>query len=352
MPTHYVYRDPNKSTLNQGDILQKTPELLAHLHQFHAYYATQPDYKYFMVLTQTCDLVRRDGICTSPYITIAACRPVEEAIRREAAKSQEPWQRESGVIGAKTAVKMVMFLESLLDNNQDGYFYLHQDVGLGIHQNCCAFLPLLVTLKINHYQLCLDAKIAELSDIFQSKLGSILGQMFSRVAAPEWNENSPEKKAGEQAAEMLKRTLRPIDDDKIAEGVADLKSDGRWDQLSATQIRDYITRFKINPKRDLIKQRAVDWFCEPENKLVELIRGRIEKPLKNDAELASGIDTLLDGAGVPVEAREGLRKQIIYKFMDRLVDHFSDGKMPDKRAVMEKILTMLMQDGTIRTILG
>jgi len=79
-------------------------------------------------------------------------------------------------------------MSSLLDNNQDAYFYLHQDVGLGIQQNCCAFLPLSVTLKIDHYQLCLDAKIAELMDTFQAKRGSIIGHLYSRVA---WAMSAP-----------------------------------------------------------------------------------------------------------------------------------------------------------------
>jgi len=80
------------------------------------------------------------------------------------------WEREAEVVGAKTAEKLGNFLTSLLDNNQDGYFYLHQDIGLGIQQNCCAFLPLSVALKIDHYNLCLEAKIAELTDTFQAKL--------------------------------------------------------------------------------------------------------------------------------------------------------------------------------------
>ena len=276
MPVHYVYRDPNKTTLNQGDVLQKTPALIAHLDHYHRYYAGHADYKYFMLVTQTCDLVLRGGVCASPYITIAAVRPLEEVLRREAAKHQTDWQREAGVIGKKAEDKLVLFLSSLLDNNQDGYFYLHQDVGLGIQQNCCAFLPLSVTLKIEHYQLCLDAKIAELSEIFQSKLGSIIGQMYSRVAAPEWNEHYPDNKVAKEVVAQLRRSFRTIDDEKIADGVAELKSDGRWESMSPIEIRDYISRFNITPRRDKVKQRSVEWFCGDDNRLIELLRARIQ----------------------------------------------------------------------------
>src|SRR5262245_18451718 len=115
MPAHYVYREPNKATLNQGDIHRKTDEVVAHLEKYHRYYSNHADYRYFMVMTQTCDLVLRDGVCGSPYITIAAVRPFQEVLRREAAMHQTEWQQKSGVVGAKSAEKLVMFLTSLFD---------------------------------------------------------------------------------------------------------------------------------------------------------------------------------------------------------------------------------------------
>jgi hypothetical protein len=353
MPAHYVYREPNKTSLNQGDILQKTPALVAHLQKYHSYYANHPDYKYFMVVTQTCDLVIRDGVCGSPYITIAAVRPIEEVLRREAAKYQPEWQRASGVIGRKAEEKLTLFLSSLFDNNQDGYFYLHQDIGLGIQQNCCAFLPLSVTLKIDHYQLCLDAKIAELTDTFQAKLGSIIGHLYSRVAAPEWNEHYPDNKVGKQVATLLKKTLRTIDDQQIAEGVDELKQTGKWDTMPPIEIRDFITKYKVTPKRDQFKQLAIEWFCADDNKLVEQLRCRLQGPLRHDPGLAAAVDTLLESACVPVDRRSELRGELIHKFMERLREFITDGKAPaEKRAVIEKQFAQFIQDATIRKILS
>jgi len=353
MPVHYIYREPNKTTLNQGDVLQKTAALIGHLDQYHKYYAGHADYKYFMVVTQTCDLVMRDGFCRSPYITIAAVRPLEEVMRREAAKYQTDWQREAGVIGKKAEDKLVLFLSSLLDNNQDGYFYLHQDIGLGIQQKCCAFLPLSVTLKIDHYRLCLDAKIAELSDIFQSKLGAMIGEMYSRVAAPEWNEHYPDNKVAKEVVAQLRKSFRTIDDEKIAEGVADLKSDGRWGNMSPIEIRDYISRFKITPRRDQVRQRAVEWFCGDDNRLIELLRARIQGALRNDPALGAAIDGLLEGAGVQEEKRAQVRGEIIHNFMERFREFFTDETAAaEKRSVLEKQFNMLMQDATMRTILS
>src|SRR5208337_4010979 len=117
MPSHYVYREPNKGTLCQGDILSKTRDILDHLSCYHPYYADHEDYKYFMVVTQSCDLVRRDGKqCTSPYITLAAVRPVQVVLMREAAKRQEKWQQVARVISSKERENLIRFLASLIDN--------------------------------------------------------------------------------------------------------------------------------------------------------------------------------------------------------------------------------------------
>jgi hypothetical protein len=176
MPAHYAYRNPDKTTLCQGDILRKTDELVAHLREYHPHFADHADYKYFMVLTQTCDLVRRNGDpCNSQYITIAAVRPVEVALLREAAKRQDDWQQASRVISNKDRDALATFVKSLIDNNKERYFYIHTDAQLGIQQNCCVFLQLAVSLKAEHYDVCLAAKICELEEMFQAKLGFHIG---------------------------------------------------------------------------------------------------------------------------------------------------------------------------------
>ncbi len=148
MPTHYVYDEPNRSELNQGDILRRSDELLALLAEYFPYYATHRDYIYFMVLTQTCDLVRRDGNpCAAPYISLAAVRPIKDAVLMEAARNQPAELQGTNVVGNKARDKLAMFLESLMDNNKSGLFYLHTDAGLTITEPCCAVLQLSISLR-------------------------------------------------------------------------------------------------------------------------------------------------------------------------------------------------------------
>lgn len=70
---HFTYKSkPDMSSLCQGDILKLTDDLKKVLGDVHPYFQNE-QYKYFMVLTQSCDLVRRKGQpCKTPYITLAA----------------------------------------------------------------------------------------------------------------------------------------------------------------------------------------------------------------------------------------------------------------------------------------
>ncbi len=224
MPSHYAYVEPNKKTLCQGDILKKTADLVAHLKKYHPYYADHADYKYFMVLTQSCDLVRRKGKpCNSQYITLAAARPVEEALLREAAKRQDDWQKEARVISAKERDNLANFVKSLIDNNKERYFYIHTDVSVEIQQNCCVFLQLAVSLKSEHYEMCLAAKICELDETFQAKLGYQIGHMYNRVGTTEWDTKYPDNDVDTFAQELIEDIFVVFEERQIKEGVADLK---------------------------------------------------------------------------------------------------------------------------------
>lgn len=80
---HFTYKEyMEKNSLCQGDILEKTDDLTAILKEVHPYFLND-GYKYFMVLSQSCDLVRRNGkTCKTPYITLAAVREYSDFLER------------------------------------------------------------------------------------------------------------------------------------------------------------------------------------------------------------------------------------------------------------------------------
>ena len=73
-----TYFDPaDTSELMQGDVLQRTPELNDILINIHPQYCNAKNL-YFMVLTQSCDLVERaSGVAKAPYIVVAPVRSVD-----------------------------------------------------------------------------------------------------------------------------------------------------------------------------------------------------------------------------------------------------------------------------------
>lgn len=82
---------------------------------------------------------------------------------------------------------MRQFIERLLNNNEDAYFYLHREPSRGFSEDQCAFLHLSIALKTQrHYDMLLNAKCLQLKEAFQHKLGATVGRLYSRIATEDW----------------------------------------------------------------------------------------------------------------------------------------------------------------------
>jgi hypothetical protein len=207
---HFTYASVlDSAQLRQGDLLRRTQKLEDILRDVHPHYFKKPDYRFFIVLTQSCDLVRRDDKrCASPYITIAAVRPVKLALEREVRRIQyDEVEEQLGFCDESRKAKLVQFLERLLNNNEDRYFFLYREPLKGLDEDHCAFLQLSIALKAElHYSTLLAAKVLQLNDSFQHKLGYLVGTSYSRVGTDDWLPNHATKEKFEHA------TRQPIDD--------------------------------------------------------------------------------------------------------------------------------------------
>ncbi len=257
MATHFTYsEDPDIEQLRQGDILKRDQKLVCLLRKHHRHYAERDDYKYFLVLTQSCDLVRRDPKKLYPYVTIAAVRPLAVAIRREAKKHQECWEKEKGVLGTKARNKIANFTSSLLDNNVRNYFYLHEDLSLGISGRNCAFLALSVAIKIEHYDICLKAKIAQLKEPFSLKLGWLVGDMYSRVGTKDWDSYLGPGQVEKETNSILNELFIIIPQEKIEQGKSELQVNKKLSEYSDDEIYERIVGTKLIAKSTQFKERA------------------------------------------------------------------------------------------------
>ena len=203
---HFTYNLVKEDdNLRQGDILKKTDRINSILEKVHKYYQKE-DYTHFIVLTQSCDLVIRDEKgCNSRYITLAPIRPLKVALLREIGKYQDSLSKAGGVCTIKVKPRIEQFLERLLNNNEPEYFYLHEEPSLGFPNRSCAFLQLAISIKSEeHYNACVASRILSLEDVFQAKLGWLVGNIYSRVGTKDW---APDFKSNSEFKKMINDIL-------------------------------------------------------------------------------------------------------------------------------------------------
>jgi hypothetical protein len=179
--------NPPLDKLEQGDILKRTKELDALIAEYHPYYAQKADNKFFAVLTQSCDLVpRQGGSCKARYISLAPVRPLKSVLKREfEGKLENVGPGRKPFAPQRVLNTLEQFLERLFNNNEPSFFYYEVDHGCGIYEEMCAMLALPISLKPEHYETLRAGKLAGIADVFQAKLGWLIGQMYSRVGTPD-----------------------------------------------------------------------------------------------------------------------------------------------------------------------
>jgi hypothetical protein len=187
---HFTYDENHgePAVLSQGDVLRRTPALEEVLKKYYSYFGDNEENQFFLVITQACDLVPREGgLCKAKYIELAAVRPVGVALQRElAGYAEAAFNLPFFVAGSKRKARFEQFVERLYNNNEQGFFFLRAEPAHGLPMDSCAFLHLTVPIKAEHYAACLDARILSLTSLFQAKLGWLVGQLYARVGTDDW----------------------------------------------------------------------------------------------------------------------------------------------------------------------
>ena len=176
--------------LAQGDVIARTDAVAACVGRANRRYASAPDYTHFVVLTQSCDLVkRRRGMCRAPQIAVAAAGPLEKVIRERIRREAKSIEGTSVVYHTKSQIaQFKQLLERYIHNTDDDHFFLPQSGHPDIPQDLLVFLRLPIALQREHYEILLKAKVAELEDVFRARLGWMKGNIYSRVATPDIEE--------------------------------------------------------------------------------------------------------------------------------------------------------------------
>ncbi len=198
-----------------------TPELDNVLKEVHPHYFNHPKNQNFIVLTQSCDLVIRRGECKTPYIVVAPVRGLDLVIERHL-QSYKRSELNSAlpIIGLNSKSKISEFLSRLINNNESNYFYLDANGELAV--DSVAFLRLSIALKSElHYKTCLAAKILQLTEMFQAKLGWLVGQLYSRVGTQDWDAPT----LNDKIAQLLEDVAIWVDNQKLRELKRNWKSE-------------------------------------------------------------------------------------------------------------------------------
>lgn len=211
---HFTYAAPEGPDLQQGDFISRTARINEIINTYHPYYSRH-DYIGFLVLTQSCDLVH--SRVKSEYLTLCAVRPLRSAIDAEIAKHQQnPYLKHSNSVYQYGAQRISGFVESLLNNNNEDYFYLHSEFGLGISSSACAFTRLSIAIQATHYDACISARKASLTPEFQAKLGWHVGKIYNRVGTKDWVPDSAnESEWRAMISRIVSEHVNIIDEEKV-----------------------------------------------------------------------------------------------------------------------------------------
>jgi DNA-binding NarL/FixJ family response regulator len=255
---HFTYeREKYSATeLMQGDVLRRTAALDEVLKEVHPHFYQHPKNLFFMVLTQSCDLVTRgpSNSCKAPYIAIAPVRTLDLVIERYIAlQNVAEVKAELPVLSAKARNKVTEFLHRLFNNNEPGYFYL-DSADTALPADCAAFLNLSIAIKSElHFTKCIEAKVLQLTDTFQAKLGWLVGEMFSRVGTPDWEAADINRKV----TAAVRDAAIWVDDSKINAVEAAYRDIAKGDvnrKMSAAEITSVVSR--VPTRKQLVINQA------------------------------------------------------------------------------------------------
>lgn len=289
---HFTYAETiDREHLHQGDLLRRTDELQDVLREVHPLYRERSDdYRFFAVLTQSCDLVVRNGRCKSRYITLGMVRPIQLVYARELERFQRhPLDREARMCKAEHRTELIRFAQRLFNNNEPRFFFYRSEPTTALGQDHCAFLQLSIPLKAElHYDKLLAAKELQLSEAFEHKLGYLVGNLYSRIGTDDWVPTATTEERFRQLTEEVVDGLAfwvPDDlHEKTIKALKEVPAEGRADSLKS------------------IVQRLTDER-----------RGRVESALSEVAEVLAGLgitDQIIENTKKRLRARPAFTRRL------------------------------------------
>lgn len=266
--------------LAQGDVLIPSPELQNLSTEVHPHFS-DPKYVAFLVTTQTCDLVRRGGECSTHYINVAVVRPLRDILGMLLDAVCE--RVREGCYIDKHKSRAQQMLGRMFNQNEQamGLFYLYPDARLELSHDAVALLRVSVSFRVQNYSVLCEARRVRVPSEFANKLGWIAGNLYSRIGTPDWQE-----------AELKDIVNDYLSSDSgagtvwIKEAIVkQLRKDGvDVDQLTLEELRAKARTNLLAPKQVGIS-RIIEAVKEVFPEINDKPLGRLQTRLKNDPVL-------------------------------------------------------------------
>lgn len=195
------------------------------------------------MLTQSCDLVRRDKkSCKSQYITLAAVHSFQDFLYREIGKHGSCVSiNDFKFINSQQKTRHLQMVERIYNNTEPDYFFLYKEPEYQFDESMVAYLKVSIALKSDlHYDTCLEAKVMELTDEFKAKLGWLVGNIYSRVGTTDWSSIMSEEEKKKIIEDELSKYLVFSDKERIKQ----LKKEVEKDEVAYASIEELLTHME------------------------------------------------------------------------------------------------------------
>jgi hypothetical protein len=134
------------------------------------YILERADFEAFCLMTQTCDLVRTRE---EEFITLAVVRVITNIFDKPGAKKDS------------TANKLKSIIQHRANTR---FFYLYKEPDAGIERDSVVDLRVMFALHKKHYDEIVAARKMSMNGLYAAHLGWMAGNVFSRIAMPEWDD--------------------------------------------------------------------------------------------------------------------------------------------------------------------
>ncbi|MCP4049790.1 MAG: hypothetical protein GY730_03690 [bacterium] len=262
---HWTYEEYSKEDdLCQGDILEPIDKLKALFENILPNF-TESHYRGFFLLTQSCDMARRDsGEYKATHINLAAIYSLQDVINNILKKDFACL-----IPGVYFEYKKKTFkqtIQRLINQNEKdlGLFYLHKDADSGIAYPSAVILSVPISVRANeYYEILQEARMGRLSKEFQAKLGWMVGYLYSRVGVHDWKEEGKKNKDVDLEKKIMGDIINSLQEEEplwIENRIyKNIKKKYPWlEILSTNDQKEIINRFLPPPLKDEIVKIVVD----------------------------------------------------------------------------------------------